>query len=379
MPKLPLVGHQLSRETEGRVIGDAGGGELAGVVFRCDGSLSIGMGHVVRCSALAHVLGKRGHNIRFVMGELPGSACDFVRRAGFPVEAIACPSSEQDASLTEQDLERTAEAARRSHARCVVVDHYGAASGYLGKMKDLGITVAVIDDLADRDLTSADWLLNQNLGAAGLVYRTRPDCVKLLGPAYALLRPEFGAVRGHLSRKFSAGDRRVLLTFGGGDADQLCAEVLDALNVATGRLEVRCVLGGEGAVPASLTRSAASSRHEVEILRKAGNMAELMAWADLSINGGGSTCWELCCLGVPMVVLVLAPDQALNASALDRQGCAFSLGEWRADTRARLARLVDDLLAEPGKREAMSRASRALVDGAGPERAADSLMALAGR
>jgi spore coat polysaccharide biosynthesis predicted glycosyltransferase SpsG len=290
------------------------------------------------------------------MRELSGRADDFIRSTGFHVEGIAGSDSEEHVPLTETDLARTADAARRSQARCLVVDHYCATSGYLRNMKDQGINIAVIDDLADRELTAADWLLNQNLGAAGLAYRTRPDCVRLLGPSYALLRPEFGVARGRLARKFGPDDRRVLLTFGGGETAQLCVEVVKALSEVPRRLDVRCALGGEDAA----------------------SMAELMAWADLSLNGGGSTCWELCCLGVPMVILTLAPDQALNAAALERQGCALSLGEWRADALP-LAGLVDGLLADPAKRAAMSRASQALVDGAGAGRAADSLLALVSR
>jgi UDP-2,4-diacetamido-2,4,6-trideoxy-beta-L-altropyranose hydrolase len=330
-----------------------------GVLFRCDGSAAaIGMGHVVRCSVLAQTLKRRGCDVRFAMRKLSGRADDFVRKAGFPVEIIAGSDSEEHAPLTETDRMRTADAARRSQARCLVVDHYGASSGYLRNMKDQGINIAVIDDLADRELTAADWLLNQNLGAASLAYRTRPDCVRVLGPSYALLRPEFGTVRGGLVRKFEPNDRRVLLTFGGGETERLCAEVMKALNNGPRRLDVRCALGGEDAA----------------------SMAELMAWADLSVNGGGSTCWELCCLGVPMVILALAPDQASNASALERQGCALSLGEWRADTIARrLAGCVEKLLADPERRAAMSRASQALVDGSGAERTVDSLRILVAR
>lgn len=336
--------------------GAAGGGGSPGILFRCDGSSVIGMGHVVRCSVLAQALKSRGCDVGFVMRELSGRADDFIRSAGFPIEVMAGPASEENAPLTETDRARTADAARRSQARCLVVDHYGASSGYLRYMKDQGITIAVIDDLADRELTAADWLLNQNLGAASLAYRTRPDCVRVLEPPYALLRPEFGIARKRLARKFGPDDRCVLLTFGGGETAQLCAEVMEALNDVPG-LDVRCALGGEDAA----------------------SMAQLMAWADLSINGGGSTCWELCCLGVPMVILTLAPDQAPNASALERQGCALSLGEWRPESGARLAVLVEHLLADPERRAAMSRTSRALVDGSGAERAADSLMALAGR
>lgn len=331
---------------------------VCGILFRCDGSASLGMGHVVRSAALATALRERGCDVRFAMRELAGDAGDFVRKSGFPIDVIPAQDVDDRTPLTPSDLADTLAAAQRFGARCVVVDHYGASADYLAAVRARGPQVAVIDDLADRELTSADWLLNQNLSAAGLAYRTRGDCVRLLAPSYALLRPEFAAARPHVARTFGRDDRRVLLTLGGGATERLCAEITKALGDVPRRLDVRSVLGG---APAA-------------------SMAALMAWADLSINGGGSTCWELCCLGVPMVVFTLTPDQVPNAAALGRHGCAVSLGAWHAETGAqRLAQCVEELLAAPERRASMSRAAQALVDGSGAERAADSLLALVAR
>jgi UDP-N-acetylglucosamine:LPS N-acetylglucosamine transferase len=78
-----------------------------------------------------------------------------------------------------------------------------------------------------------------------------------------------------------------------------------------------------------------------------------------------------------MVVFTLSADQAPNAAALERHGCAVRLDGWRGDADgSRLAATVDDLLAAPERRAAMSRAAQALVDGGGAARAAESLLAL---
>jgi spore coat polysaccharide biosynthesis protein SpsF len=328
---------------------------VCGVLFRCDGSTSIGMGHVVRSSALAAALRARGCDVRFAIRDLPGHASDFVGRAGFAIEPLPGDGADERAPLGSSDLAGTLAAAQRFGARCVVVDHYGATAGYLAALRARGPRVAVIDDIADRELTSADWLLNQNLSATDLGYRTRGDCVRAFTPAYALLRPEFAARRARSTRAFARDDRRVLLTLGGGATDRLCAEMEAALRGAARALDVRVAKGGIDAAA----------------------MADLMAWADVSINGGGSTCWELACLGVPMVVFTLSADQAPNAAALERHGCAVRLDGWRGDADgSRLAATVDDLLAAPERRAAMSRAAQALVDGGGAARAAESLLAL---
>ena len=338
----------------------------------------------MRCRALASALRERGHQVCFVMRDLPGHASLVVQEADF--EVIALPYFEESTDLTEHDLQSIQEVIRRKRADWVLIDHYGATSDYLRALRAGGVKVAVIDDLADRDLDGAGWILNQNLGVEDLIYCTGSDCIRLLGPTYALLRPEFAVARQRLSRAFSAQDQRVLVTLGGGDTAQLCAEVLLGLNRVERPLSVYCVLGGSARLPACLIEMVQTLRHEVRIFRNVTNMADLLAWADVSLNAGGGTCWEACCLGLPMIVGTVSPDQVLNASGLTQHGCAISLGAWAVNGTMRdlrdsrdlrdLAGLVEALLGEPERRAQMSAKARLLVDGLGAQRAAISLEAV---
>jgi UDP-2,4-diacetamido-2,4,6-trideoxy-beta-L-altropyranose hydrolase len=334
------------------------------------------MGHVIRCLSLAHALREAGANVFFLMRELGGGSSMKVREFGFEVIALSGPES-SDGVLPEWDRLRTAEVARELRAGWVLVDHYGAGEGYLEGLRSEGLHIAVLDDMADRSLTACSWLLNQNLGAETLPYRTTGECVRLLGPEFALLRPEFHAARQVICREFSRQDTHVLLTLGGGQTCELSLEVIRALDAVSPRIEIRCILGGADPVPNTLRHAAESSGHEVSILQDETDMASHMLWADLSINAGGSTCWELCCLGVPMVSLVRSKDQSMIARALDEVGCSRNLGEWNpGQTGARLAETVRELFGNPDKRSEMSRTGRLRVDGLGAKRAADSLLDL---
>jgi UDP-2,4-diacetamido-2,4,6-trideoxy-beta-L-altropyranose hydrolase len=270
-----------------------------------------------------------------------------------------------DATLPDADLERTIEAASSTADVLVVVDHYGAQASYFDALKSAGLELAVIDDIAGRDLRAADWIVNQNLAAPSLRYRAGDDAILLLGPRYALLRPEFRELRATLRRRFSPEDGRVLVTFGGGRTEHLCASLVDACEAVEERLAIRCIATDASTVLADVARA---SRHDVEVLRGTDDMAAQMAWCDLSVNGGGSTCWELCCLGVPMVVLALAGDQRRNPPALEQAGVAIAVDSFEA-----AAESVRTLCAEPARRAAMSQAGSALVDGDGASRVADAL------
>lgn len=350
---------------------------MATWIFRCDGSPSLGMGHVRRCLVLSSALMGLGMTVCFVTREVPREILQIITDAGFAVERIPGPTSSEEPVLANDDRVRTEVVARKHGAWGVLIDHYGPTEEYFLGLREAGMRVAVIDDLGDRDLMSADWILNQNLGQPTHPYRVRPDCILLLGPTYALLRPEFASTRRLLSRAFTRRDRRVLITLGGGDTASLCSQIVSALNLVSWPLEVRCVFGMSNPLPPRFSKGSTTSRHTIQILQNVRNMAEQMAWADLSINAGGSTCWELCCLGVPMIVLVTSPDQKFNGAALEKNGCALSLGEWDEETGGEmLADSVERLLGNPERRAAMSSRARELVDGKGAARVALSLQTL---
>ena len=46
------------------------------------------------------------------------------------------------------------------------------------------------------------------------------------------------------------------------------------------------------------------------------DMASLMADTDLAIGAAGSTSWERCCLGLPVLMVVLAENQREAAASL---------------------------------------------------------------
>jgi UDP-2,4-diacetamido-2,4,6-trideoxy-beta-L-altropyranose hydrolase len=103
-------------------------------------------------------------------------------------------------------------------------------------------------------------------------------------------------------------------------------------------------------------------------------MSELIAWADLAISGSGSTCWEMCCLGLPMLLVDLAENQRPVAQQLDKLGVAIHVGSSRDCSAAQLAEHVIRLTKAFDIRSGMSEKGRELVDGCGAARVCDAMM-----
>jgi UDP-2,4-diacetamido-2,4,6-trideoxy-beta-L-altropyranose hydrolase len=351
------------------------------VCFRVDASLDIGSGHVMRCLALADALRLDGAHCHFLCRDLPGHLAAAIREHGFETTllkpagaAFAGAAGPAHAAWLgcpwEEDAAEVAPLLERLQARWLVLDHYALDARWEAALRRDGLRLMVIDDLADRP-HACDVLLDQNLGRSAAQYRdlVPPHCRVLAGPAYALLRPEFGALRPRsLARRDGATLARVLVNMGGVDQFNATAAVLDAL--ACSELSRQCavsVVMGRNAPWIDAVRAlAAGAARPIEVAVNVQDMARRMADSDLAIGAAGSTSWERCCLGLPTLLVVLAPNQADGAAALERAGAALALGT--ADQIG--ARLPAALrrIAEGGALAAMSMAARALVDGAGVQR-----------
>ena len=97
-------------------------------------------------------------------------------------------------------------------------------------------------------------------------------------------------------------------------------------------------------------------------------MPELMAWADCAVAAAGATCWEMCFLGLPALLVDLAPNQLPTARRLDELGAASHLGSPQDVSSSVILEKLQWLLTSAERREAMSAAGRGIVDGLGVSR-----------
>lgn len=228
----------------------------------------------------------------------------------------------------------------------------------------------VIDDLADR-AHDCDLLLDQNLGrlVADYAMLVNKDCFLVLGPEYALLRPEFAALRGYsLKRRqpFSLG--RIMVSMGGIDRRNVASRILSGLKRS--RLPTDChitvVVGVSSCHLETLRQEAAELGWSCDIEVDVANIAHLMAESDIAIGAAGGTSWERCCLGLPTVAVVLADNQRQSAMALRAHGAAYLLPE--EDGLAHNIPTAIDVLSAPERLSSMSECAANICDGRGLER-----------
>jgi len=332
------------------------------LIIRADASIAIATGHVMRCLALAQAWQDAGGNVVFVMAESTAAVDARVRAEGMEIVRLkASPNS-------VQDTRDVVTVAFDRHASWVVVDGYQFDSEYQRNLKNAGLKLLFVDDLGQCEHYFADLLLNQNVHASEDMYVSREARTRLLlGPRFAMLRRDFGGCR-KWQREISANGRKVLIMMGGSDPDNVTAFVLEALRqLEIDGLEVVVVLGGSNP-HIDVLRQFANESFSIRFVRDVGNMPELMAWADVAVSAAGSTCAEICLLGLPAILIDVAENQTPVAKELARRGAAIHLGSRKEVTSAEIAEELQSLLLAREHRTSLSQRAGELVDGEGAER-----------
>lgn len=337
------------------------------LLIRADANIHIGTGHVMRCLALAQAWQDNGGIATFLMA--PGSPS---------LEQRICSERMNVLTITEQpgsdeDAKFTADCAKKNESSWIVVDGYQFGADYQKIIKDHNCRVLFIDDFGHADHYYADIVLNQNIYADTSFYKNlEPYTRFLFGTQYVLLRKEFLKWAGY-KREIPEVARKVLVTFGGGDPDNITLKIIDALKkIKIDGLEVIAVIGG-GSQSYETLKQSVKKHPGFSIRKNVENMPELMAWADVAISAGGSTCWELAFTGLPNCIITLSADQELIASELSKQGVSIALGRLDEITDLSIIHTISELIYSPDKRITMSQKGKRIIDGNGAHRVISTL------
>jgi spore coat polysaccharide biosynthesis protein SpsF len=314
------------------------------VVLRCDGSARIGLGHVVRCLAIAEELAALGADVSFATRPDP-VAVGTIARAGFAVQG---PEAVDGADVALFDVR---DETSRSD---------------LEALRTAGTVVAVLDDGSDRRL-AADVAFYPPVPRVARLDWDGFDGVVHSGWEWVALRRAFAGPR---PRRPRGTPLRLLVTGGGSDPAALTLRAVRALELVDEPIRPVLLLGGAFAHRRELDILLRSARHAYDVCVDPAEPAAVLASADAAIASFGMTAYELAAVRVPALYLCLTDDHADSAQALHDAGAGRSLGRHDLVPDAELAAAVADLVARP-------HPVPALVDGLGAHRIAAELLRVA--
>lgn len=365
------------------------------VAIRADASSRIGLGHLARCLTLAKTLTKRGATVHFVCRAHPGNQIGMLEVEGYSVSRLPPPSEQpvfdgdytawlgvsqdQDADETSESLDRLITSGNASQWDWIIVDHYGLDDTWERQLRSVSERILVIDDLANRP-HDCDVLLDQNFSnspSERYAQLLPKQANMLLGPDFALLKPQYVKFRQTLKRCLVGnGDshlrvRRVFIFFGGSDLENLTGRCLEALSVPElSRVAVDVVVGVNNPHKDVLARQG-KCRGLVYLHEPRSHLADLIAGADLAVGAGGTTMWERCCLGLPSVVISIADNQKPACRSLAGANIIEYLGHYTEVKTQAIALAILGLINAPNRWTELAQRSASLVDGLGVQRVVD--------
>lgn len=329
------------------------------LLIRADANTLIGTGHVMRCLALAQAWQDNGGTVTFLMEPGSPSLEQRIRTEGMNVLTITDPpGSKEDAATTD-------EYANKIEASWVVVDGYQFDAEYHRLLKAHNCKVLFIDDFGHANHYYADIVLNQNIYADISLYKKYESYTRfLLGTNFVLLRREF-LKYSHWHRDIPEVAHKVLITLGGSDPDNITLKIIEALKtVDIDGLEVKVVVGGSNP-HVEYIYDTVKDLSNFTLIKNADNMPVLMAWADMAISAGGSTCWELAFMGVPSILYPIAENQKRITQGLHNVHAAVGLPLGDLTSIENISQFVILLLNNKKMRFDLSQSQRKIVDGTG--------------
>lgn len=293
------------------------------VAFRLDAGAEIGLGHLMRCLAIADRLKTAGAECHFLCHQLP-------------THLLPLLLPHQHHALCALDDAGPLPTLRPAWLVC---DHYQISRQIEQTLAIHCGQLLIIDDLADRPHHS-QLLLDQGPLRSAADYQplTPAGCRLLLGTDYALLRPAYR----QLARQEVSRWQRGLICFGGADPARACLTTLNTLARLPWAHTIRWTLVAGSANPfwpELQQRVAELPDLQLTLLRQSDQMAQLMQQNDFAIGAAGGMTWERACVGLPTLAVPIVDNQQFNDEVIARVQLAerLTLSELAEPTRLMLA------------------------------------------
>lgn len=382
------------------------------IAIRADGGEAVGMGHIMRCLAVAEELKNLGCRVYFLGLYMQG--INKVKEMGFDAFQIILTNSKSQINTIpinnvgtynsvntgfnygskddlDNDIFATKVILEQQGCDLLIVDKYNLSSDYFKKLKECIKKVAFIDDLNLFDCV-ADIIVNGNINAKSLGYKQIFNKQSLLlGTNYTPLRTEFRnipkretrALLGlqHISKNTDCLETniQIMLTTGGSDPYNCTGQLLKILLECEKTSNIRYnVIVTSGFVYSDKIKKIADNNSNVVLYENYKYLSEVMQNSDLAISSGGSTLYELCCCGTPTLAFILADNQTGIVDRLSSEGYIQSFGWYTDIGNSNIAQRVHDLIMNFGIRKDYSYKMQTLIDGKGAYRIAKEIVKVIG-
>lgn len=280
------------------------------IIFRCEASNSLGMGHLSRCMSIAEELKSLYLFDVYFLIKTGGETKKYINNE---YKIIEFDSFEKYLNIIKN-----------------LNEEYGIdilffdiqedfSKNYLLNVKK-NILLATIDDPYEKrnfvDLAFYPPVLD-------LKNISRKDFTGKLFEGWQWI-----PLKNHFKKKLhkinsDSRQKTLLITMGGSDAKNLTPRILHIINKLEEKLNILIVIGKAFANNKEILAALKNFRHNYLIYNSPENMAEIMHRSDAAVSTYGNTSFELAACGVPAILFCHNEEQLLSVQMFKQNGTAF--------------------------------------------------------
>lgn len=312
------------------------------VIFRTDGNSMIGLGHVVRCCALADMI-RENFDCYFSIRNPSAAIKQQVLEYASGIEVLdENISFEDEAELWTKQL---------CGGEIVVLDGYHFNTSYQQQIKSRGCKLVCIDDIHAYHFV-ADIIINHAPSATKKDYSKEPYTVVLAGSEYMLLKKPFlMAAQREPTKNFH---QNILICFGGSDPNNITFQTLQEVRAQCND-SLQIVIGSANQYKNVIEDFVKNDdgQSQLHVALDSNNLLSLMNHCGTAIVSSSTIALEYICTKGRLFLRQTADNQNDLYNALIEKGCAYEYekffeGEMKDDDQMLFSqsKLVDGKSAE---------------------------------
>lgn len=306
--------------------------------IRADANKKIATGHVMRCITIADELKSRGKEVCFITAD--HFSDEIIKKRGYTSICLNSRWYKLEKELFND--ETFINILKKGNVEGIIVDSYYVSSEYLATLSNICKTV-YIDDIFSLEQYPVDYLINYNIYGKKLDYKSKclPNTKLLLGPSYAPLRKEFQNIKPILRKEVKA----VFISTGGADKYNIAGRILSKVvnNKEYKDIEFHVISGAMNINMEYLLKVQEKDKN-IYIHKNISNMSEIMQLCDIAVSACGSTMYELCACGLPIITYSFADNQLPGTKEFEAEGVALNCGDVRDGINEVIGKILENIL-----------------------------------
>lgn len=276
---------------------------MKNILFRCDSSSTIGLGHVKRCLVLAKRLKEYDKNLKilFATQNLYGNINEEILKSGFSIYSIS------DNSVKMLDY-----FVKGLRINLLIIDSYNIDYKFEEQLKIQNPSLKILSFDDTLNPHKSDMVLNHGVQAQEKEYKKLlPKKTKLFcGSEYTLLRDEFLE-----AKRVKVTRNSVAVILGGNDVLNLSSKIADLLLEINKKYKITIITTSANQNLKELKQS-----KNIEVLVDINNIANVLSSKSLVITASGGTLFEVLSLKKKFINIEVASNQKVVDKFLKNKG-----------------------------------------------------------